>query len=435
MNIAFGHSNTDFDCLGSLILIKKLFPDYRLIRSNHISPAARNLFDFYEGYFDFLTPKDLDGERIDRIIIVDTCMAERVAEYLTHIRDSDPEILIYDHHDTGGCNILGARIAGAPLGANTSYLGRLAMAKSLVLSPEEATIALTGIYADTGRLIYENVRRDDYEVAAWLLDMGASLKLVQSFLEVVKEDEQIEVMNRLLQKNTQRIIQGHVVLLSYLELEENVSGLAAVVEKVMDVENPDAYFAVFYIAKNKTVLLIARSRRPAIDLHQILHVYGGGGHQGAASAQIRDREGPFFYEEFLAYLETTLTPAVRAGDIMTREVISVHESRSLMEASQMMEESNHSGMPVLNDEGTVTGYIGLKDIMKGRKAAAMKSPVRAYMVKPAISAVENITMREVERLFFKHHIGHLPIVNEGKLTGIVSRWDFLQYQKRRNYHE
>jgi tRNA nucleotidyltransferase (CCA-adding enzyme) len=432
MNVAFGHTNMDFDCLGSLILIKKLFPDYRLVRSNQIHPATRHLFDFYEDYFDFLNPKDLGDEQVDNIIIVDTCMAERVAEYLKYIRNSDPRILVFDHHETGGCNILGARLEGGKVGANTTYLGKCAMEKGLSLIPEEATIALTGIYADTGKLIYENVCRDDYEVAAWLLDMGASLKLVKSFLEVIKEDEQIEVMNRLLRIKTSRIIQGHVVLLSFLDLDVNVPGLAAIVEKVMDIENPDAYFAVFSIRKPKTVLLIARSQRPSIDLHQLLHVYGGGGHHSAASAQIKNGEGPVFFEEFLSYLENSMMPAVRAGDIMSREVITTHEGQTLMEASRIMEASNHSGMPVLNGSGTLSGFIGLKDIMKGRKAGAMNAPVQAYMTKPAVSAPGTITMREVERLFFKFHIGHLPIVKDGSIVGIVSRWDYLQYQKRKD---
>jgi tRNA nucleotidyltransferase (CCA-adding enzyme) len=184
---------------------------------------------------------------------VDTCVAERVAEYLKYMKNSDPHILVIDHHGTEGCNILGARLEGGRVGANSTCLGKRAMEKGLSPLPEEATIALTGIYADTGKLIYENVCRDDYEVSAWLLDMRASLKLVKSFLEVVKEDEQIEVMNRLLQIKTSRIIQGHMVLLSFLELDANVPGLVAIVEKVMDIENPDAYFAVFSIRKTKTV--------------------------------------------------------------------------------------------------------------------------------------------------------------------------------------
>ncbi|GHU18192.1 hypothetical protein FACS1894163_09940 [Spirochaetia bacterium] len=430
MNIAFGHTNMDLDCLGSLILIKKLFPDYRLVRSKLIHPAARNLYNLYQNYFDFLDPKDLEEEHIENIIIVDTCMAERVGEYLACIRNSDPKIRVIDHHQIENCNILGAVIEGGRVGANTSYLGKLAMKQGITLQSEEATIALTGIYADTGRLIYENVRRDDFEVCAWLLDMGASLRLVKSFLEPIQDNDQIIALSQILLVMSTREIQGHIILLSYLEIEENIPGLSTVVEKVMDIEHPDAYFAFFYIPKSKTTFLIARSQKARIDLHELLHVYGGGGHHLAASAKIANRDGPAFYEEFLIFLEKSLSPATRAENIMTRNVRTINENNSLLEASLLLEEAELTGMPVLSNAGEVTGYIGLREIMKGRKAAVMNAPVRAYMSKPAITASAAITMREVERMFYKHHIGHLPIVEDHKLIGIVTRWDYLQYKKR-----
>ena len=432
MDIAFGHTNTDLDCLGSLILWKKIYPHCCLVRSNQIHPAARNLFDFYETYFNFITPRDLGNEQISKITIVDTCMAERVKEYFGYIRNSTPEIRIIDHHPTGGCNILGAKIEEGKAGANTSIIGKMAMENGTRLSGEEATIALTGIYADTGRLIYENVCREDFEVAAWLLDMGASLKLVKSFLETVREDEQIAVMNRILMNKALKTIQGHSILFSYLELDENVPGLAAVVEKIMEIENPDAYFAVFFLTRVKTVLLIARSQRERIDLHYLLHSYGGGGHQFAASAKISDCNGPMFFCEFQSHLEKSLMPAVRARDIMTQEVRFINENKTLLEASLLLEETNHTGLPVLNEAGDVTGFIGLKDIMKGRKAQVMNAPVKAYMSKPAITAESSITMREVERLFYKHHVGHLPVIENNRLAGILTRNDYLEYQKRKN---
>jgi len=432
MDIAFGHTNMDLDCLGSLILLKKIYPGYRLVRSGQIHPAARNLFKFYEVYFDFLSPKDLENERIGNIIIVDTCMAERVKEYFGHIRGSVPKIRIIDHHPTENCNILGARIDQGNAGANTSLVGKLAMARRIKLQSEEATIALTGIYADTGRFIYENVSRNDFEVAAWLIDMGASLKLVKSFLETIKEDGQIAAMNRIMMNKTERIIQGHSILFSFLELEGNVPGLAAVVEKVMEIENSDAYFAVFFLPRNKTVLLIARSQKERIDLHYLLNAYGGGGHQFAASAKINNYDGFSFFEELQTYLEKSLSPAVRARDIMTRNVCFITENKTLLEASMMLEETNHTGVPVLNDREDITGFLHLKDIMKGRKARVMQSPVSAYMSKPAITAESSLTMREVERLFYRYNIGHLPVTENNRLVGILTRYDYLQYQKRRS---
>jgi tRNA nucleotidyltransferase (CCA-adding enzyme) len=276
------------------------------------------------------------------------------------------------------------------------------------------------------------VCREDFEVAAWLIDMGASLNLVKSFLETIIEDEQHVVLNQVLKAQTERIIQGHSILFSFLELNQNVPGLSAVVEKVMEVENPDAYFAVFYIPQDQKVFLIARSQKERIDLHHLLHEYGGGGHQLAASATISSTNGLFFFQEFLDYLEKSLVPAVRAREIMSKNVCCISENKSLLEAAVLLEETNHSGLPVLNDQGEITGFIGLKDIMKGRKAQVMKAPVSAYMRKPAIIADASITIREVERLFYKHHVGHIPVTEANKLIGIITRWDYLRHLKEKD---
>ena len=428
MDIAFGHSYMDFDCLGSLILVKKMFPGYRLVTSNRIHPAAQTIYDFYAEYFDFLSPKDISMERIDNIIIVDTCKAARVREYFTHIRNSHPKIQIFDHHEAESCDISGAQLERGQFGANTSLLGKIAMQKGVVLKPEEATLALTAIYADTGRLIYESVCRADYEVSAWLLELGASLKLVKSFLETIKEDQQIAVLNQL--RPTQRVIQGHMILLSYLELEENVAGLSVVVEKIMEMQNPDAYFAIFSIPRDKTVLLIARSQKRIIDLEALLSGYGGGGHKLAASAKITGQDGSGFYEEFCALLNSSLTPAATVKDIMTKNVVSIHENTSLIEASMHLERMDLTAVPVVDKLGDVCGVVSLRDIMKGRKQGKMKAPVKAFMSKPVISAGTKVTMREIERIFYKHKISHLPILEEGKLLGIVTRWDYLQFQNR-----
>jgi tRNA nucleotidyltransferase (CCA-adding enzyme) len=431
VDIAFGHTNLDLDALGSLILVKKIFPGYRLVRSALIHPAAYALFNLYEGFFDFAEARDLPQEKIENIIVVDTSASERVKEYFNFIRNSSPSITVYDHHHGGPCDIPGARSVAFDTGANTSGLCKMAMEKGITLLPEEATIALAGIYADTGKLLYENTRRDDYETAAWLHDAGAHLSLVKSFLDPIKEDVQHEMLSRLLADGAVNAcaMQGHRILSSYLEIDEHIPGLAPVVERILEIKNADAYFAVFFVRKNKTALVIARSQKPRIDLHELLAPYGGGGHQAAASAKIPlagdGRSGAEFFGSLLNHLETSLSPALRARDIMTREVFTVNENLPLIDASKLMEEANHTSLPVLDDAGSLCGFLSLREIMKGRKNSQMASPVRAYMIRKVVSAGPDITMREVERLFFSHRIGHLPIVEDGKLLGIVSRADYL----------
>jgi len=428
MNIAFGHSNMDFDCFGSLVLVKKLFPDYNLVRSSRIIPAAQLMCDFFDGYFNFIGLNEISDQHIENIIIVDTCMSSRVKEYFNKIRNPSPKITIYDHHRTEQCDFPDAELVRGNFGSTTSLLAKLAMKKNLKLGAEEATIALTAIYADTGRLIYENVTPNDYEAAAWLLNMGASLKLVKSFLETVKADEQIDVLGRL--KPDQYHIQGHRILLSYIDLDENIAGLAAVVDKLMEIHSPDAYFAVFSIPKDDIVLLIARGKGKTIDMNALLSIYGGGGHELAASARISGKKGREFFNDFYQFLTYALEPAARASDIMTKNVFSIHENTTLKEASMFLERLDISAVPIMDKEGKITGLISLRDIMKGRKNEKMHVPVTAYMSKPVIFVDTRATVREIEQIFFKNKISHLPVLEEGKLQGIVSRWDYLQYMKQ-----
>jgi tRNA nucleotidyltransferase (CCA-adding enzyme) len=303
----------------------------------------------------------------------------------------------------------------------------MAMQSGIIFGNEEATIALAAIYADTGRLLHENVSQDDYEVCAWLLGMGASLKLVKSFLETIKEDAQRAILNQL--RPQLNIIQGNTILLSYLELEENVPGLAAVVEKIFDSQNPDAYFAVFSIPRDKTILLISRSQKNNIDLNALLSVYGGGGHKQAASAKISGKDGREFFKEISLFLQYSLEPPVQARDIMTKNVVTIHENSTLMDTSMLLERVDLAAVPVVDKEGNVTGLISLRDIMKGRKHGKMHASVKAYMSTPVISAAGIVTMREIEEIFYKHKISQIPIIDDGKLKGIVTRWDYLQYQK------
>ena len=431
MNIAIGHTNMDLDCLGSLILAKRLFPDHQIVKSRLIHPVARNLYNLYQNHFNFINPKDLAGQQIDKIKILDTSSWGRVKEYFSYISQSDPEIDIYDHHPAENCDIMGARLHQSRDGSNTTHLVTLAQEAGIILVPEEATIALTGIYADTGRFIHENVTAGDMRAASYLLESGASLKLVKSFLATIKDEEQLAVLHEVNRQLVYKEIQGHSILLSYMELEDNTQGLAAVVEKIVELENPDAYFAVFYVKKSQTALLIARSQKDRIDLHDILHNYGGGGHHLAGSAKVKSPAGAAFFNDFCGFLEKVLEPAARACDIMTTDVIAVNENKSLLDASLFLESVEHTGLPVVNDHSEIVGFLSLRDIMKGRKSGQMHAPVKAYMTRKIVTAEKHITIREVERIFYKHHIGHLPIVEDKKLLGIVTRWDYLQFKKDR----
>ena len=48
------------------------------------------------------------------------------------------------------------------------------------------------------------------------------------------------------------------------------------------------------------------------------------------------------------------------------------------------------------------------------------------MARPVTTVTRKTTMRELEALFDKHDFNSFPVVEEGKMLGIVTKFDFLR---------
>ena len=425
MRIIVGHTNMDLDCLGSLALARVLFPGYRLVRSRLIHPVARTLYNLYADHLDMASTEELSGESVEAMIVVDTRSRGRIKEYLAMIRQMPP-VEVWDHHPEDSSDIEGAVIREGRVGANTTLLASEAMRRGCTLRPEDATIALTGIFADTGNFTHENVRSADFEAAAWLVAQGASLPLVKSFLRTLKEESQVTLFHELLNRLSYQTVHGHLVLTVYQEMERQVGGLAAVVEKVFDVESPDALFAVFAFTRDNETLIIARSQAPGVDVSRLLGAFGGGGHAQASSALLKGHTGRSTFHALQACLKTMLADAMSATTIMETHVETIRQDWSLQDAARFLEDSDRGGMPVTDPGGKLSGYLSLRDINKARRGGQMTGPVSSHMVRRVVSGTPTSSLREIESLFFTHTIFDLPIVEEGRIVGIVTRDAYLR---------
>jgi tRNA nucleotidyltransferase (CCA-adding enzyme) len=416
----------DLDCLGSLTLARRLYPGSHGVRSRLIHPVARNLYHLYGEYLDLIAIEEIDQEPVEHLVIVDTRSLGRIKEYLGRIDPLPQRVEVFDHHPADSSDIPGAVIHEENVGANTTLLGQEVMRRGISLTAEEATIALTGIYADTGSFTHENVALADFEVAGYLVSQGASVSLVKSFLQTLKDETQMSLFHQLLNRLTYQTVHGHQIVTTYMEMERQVGGLAAVVEKVFEVENPDAIFSVFSFLKEHDTLIIARSQQHRIDLARILGAFGGGGHSQASSALLKNQPGRTAFHALQAYLKAMLDEAATARGIMKNNVLMARDSWTLREASEYLERIDRTGAPVVDAAGKLCGFLTLRDISKGRSADKMSAPVRAFMTRKVISAAPGTTLRELEHIFFSHTIFSLPIVEDGKLAGLVTRADFLK---------
>ncbi|MDA3809753.1 MAG: hypothetical protein PF518_05405 [Spirochaetaceae bacterium] len=230
MNILLGHTNMDLDCIGSIVMAKYLYPGYVPVKSRLIHPIAMNLYNLYQNHLGFINPLDLKDEKVEHIVIFDTRTRKRVREYFDRLgEDWQGQIDIYDHHINDTMDIPGAKLHECTYGSNTTFICEKLIEQSIAITAVDATIALCGIFADTGNFTHQNVNEKDFAAAAWLMKMGANKNVAMKFLSKLSEDYQVTLFHQVLNNLTIKNIHGHSVAIVYMELEEQVNGLAPVI--------------------------------------------------------------------------------------------------------------------------------------------------------------------------------------------------------------
>jgi len=109
-----------------------------------------------------------------------------------------------------------------------------------------------------------------------------------------------------------------------------------------------------------------------------------------------------------------------AKDIMTRKVITASPELSVKELAQLLIKNQISGVPVADEQGKIIGLVSEADIIakKGKQ-------VQAIMSQQVYSVTEETSVEDIAQLMTKHRIKRVPVMNGGKLVGIVSRADIV----------
>ena len=112
-----------------------------------------------------------------------------------------------------------------------------------------------------------------------------------------------------------------------------------------------------------------------------------------------------------------------ARDIMTRKVCTIRPEASAQEAAQLLDQMRISGLPVVDEDGKIIGIITEADIISKVDREGLR--VADIMSHEVIFVSEETSVSEIAMLLTERKIKRVPIVNDGKLVGIVSRADIV----------
>lgn len=154
------------------------------------------------------------------------------------------------------------------------------------------------------------------------------------------------------------------------------------------------------------------------------------------------------YHHACKHALTRIATAIKAGDIMTKQVFSVRPATPLREVAELMGKHGISGLPVVDENKKVVGVISERDFLSRMGDSTTKNfmtliadclqnkgciaiSIRAQkaediMTAPAISVKGNTTVLDIRKIFRERQINRVPVVDqENVLCGIVTRADIL----------
>ena len=136
---------------------------------------------------------------------------------------------------------------------------------------------------------------------------------------------------------------------------------------------------------------------------------------------------------------------LRVRDVMTPQVATLQRNDTLTLADDLMRLGRIRHLPVLDDAGEeLVGIVSQRDLFRGALARALgygehaqrkmldSLVVKEVMSSEVVSTAPDTPLGEAARVMMDRKIGSLPVVEAGRLVGILTEGDFVALVARRN---
>jgi tRNA nucleotidyltransferase (CCA-adding enzyme) len=440
MDLILCHTTADFDSLGAAVGLSRLLPGSKIVLSGGAHPPVRDFLALHRDEYPLIERRSVNPNDIRSLVIVDTQQRERLgktAEWidLPHLR----KIIIYDHHQEQYGDIPATELYVAPVGATTTLIVEQLQYRQMSLTGAEATVMALGIHVDTGSLTYDYTTPRDALALAWLMQKGASLRVISQYVDPGLSP-QLQHLLKVALENVHKIdVRGYKIAWVTLKTESFVPGLSSLASQLMELTEIDALLLLneYPLSEGESRLTtIGRSQIKGVNLNELFEPFGGGGHSQAAALNLRGVDFEEIFNQLLDGLKASIPHPPNARDLMSSPVRTIRPETTIAEAQRTLLRYGHSGLCVADAQGQLLGIISRRDLDIALHHGFSHAPVKGYMTINMRTITPDTTLPEIEALMVTYDIGRLPVLEHEQLVGIVTRTDVLRelHQEREEEH-
>ena len=179
------------------------------------------------------------------------------------------------------------------------------------------------------------------------------------------------------------------------------------------------------ISTGGRLVLIGRSNDERVNVLSIVSQFGGGGHSVAGSAIIKDKMIAETLEMLKYVIRETVKPVKTIQEIMTTHVKYVESNAILKDAVDLTMKFNLNYMPVIENNKTI-GIISRKDILHGVKHGLEYESINNIMQTEFETVHPETPFYEAEAIMVYENQKLLPVENNKGIVGVVTRTDLLR---------
>lgn len=129
---------------------------------------------------------------------------------------------------------------------------------------------------------------------------------------------------------------------------------------------------------------------------------------------------------------------LKVNDLMTPDVFTLNTKDTLQSARQLMDMQRIRHVPIIDEDGVFVGLLTHRDILAATisKLAEIEPETQAeidagiplveIMSTDVVVVSPNLPLRDAASILLNHKYGCLPVVDAGRLVGILTEADFLK---------